>query len=412
MGHRKSLALIAAFVLSSIETSLFSEVTLGEGKLNVSLFSQQNFAVIDSTLNPGNIFEVEEGYYGNEKFCAGYALQGGCFSVRVNDFGSILADDNPDGRNCIGEIYGSLRIGGTFLDIGKKRINQSLSYFKSPINFVLDGYDQYELRFSEGKIMANLDAFTDYGFIGLSYIPRIKFSDDVERYASSSQKQQELARYDVTILDCAMGVAISKDDQWRLGAHVSRVFGSYTEAHFEGVLNEAKERYDFSVKDGIASYEKVKKWNQFEELIGITANLPFLTGIVEYYYNQAGYSKNEWKKTVDEYRAIVNADDENIMYFYNLGTSYRSLTVNRSFNGRHYLMLRLSNPTTDDYQVAVNTIINLQDSSGMVMPSISYSGWDNITVEALFSKSFGGRFSEFSLYGNSWNCGLSVELWL
>jgi hypothetical protein len=209
-----------------------------------------------------------------------------------------------------------------------------------------------------------------------------------------------------------MGIAVSKDDQWRLGTHFSRAFGGYTEMHFEGVFNEKKERYELSIQDGIASYERIVKKSRCEGLIGITENLPMLTGIVEYYYNQAGYSKGEWESRIADYRALENAADSDTFYYYNLGMAYRTLTLNRSFNGRHYLMIRLSNPTTDNYQVAVNTIINLQDYSGMVMPSISYSGWDNITVEAQFSKSFGRRFSEYSLYGESWNCGLSVEIWL
>ena len=412
MSNTKSLLLIIVTTLSIFGMPIFSEVRIGEETLSASIFSNQKFAVIDSPMNPENVFKLEDGYYGNEKFCVGYAFQGEAFSVRFNDFGSIQADDNPDGLNCIGELYGSLKVGWAFLDIGKKRINQSLSYFKSPINFVLDGYDQYELRFSEGRIMANLDAFTDYGFIGLSYIPKIDFNDDVERYASSSQNQQALLRYETTIFDSTMGIAVSKDDTWRLGTHFSRAFGGYTEMHFEGVFNEKKERYELSIQDGLESCERMSKENCCEGLIGITGNLPLLTGIVEYYYNQAGYSKSEWKSRIAEYRALETAADNDAAYLYNLGMAYRSLTLNRSFNGRHYLMIRLSNPTTDDYQVAVNTIINLQDFSGMVMPSLSYSGWDNITVEAQFSKSFGRRFSEYSLYGESWNCGLSVEIWL
>lgn len=412
MKNAKPLLLLIVSSRLIYGMPVFSEVKLGEGTFSASLFSNQKFAVIDSPVNPNNVFGAADGYYGTERFCVGYAQSGEPFSVRLNDFGSVHADDNPDGVNCVGELYGSLKVGWAFLDIGKKRINQSLSYFRSPINFVLDGYDQYELRFSEGRIMANLDAFTDYGFVGLSFIPRIDFSDSVERYASSSQKRQALLRYDATIRDCTMGIAVSRDDQWRLGAHFSRAFGGYTEMHCEGVYNEKKERCELSIRDGVSSCERVRKENCCEGIFGITENSPMLTAIVEYYYNQAGYSKREWESCIDDYRALENADESDALYFYNLGFAYRSLTVNRSFNGRHYLMIRLSNPTTDEYQLAINAIINLQDFSGRIMPSINYSGWDNITVEAQFAKSFGKRFSEYALYGESWSCGLSVEIWL
>jgi len=83
-----------------------------------------------------------------------------------------------------------------------------------------------------------------------------------------------------------------------------------------------------------------------------------------------------------------------------------------SQNCRHYAMLRVSNPTSDKYQLAVNSIMNLQDFSGMIIPSIGYEGWDNITLSGNITVAFGREYSEFRLYGNVWSCGLDLELWL
>ncbi|HHU36269.1 MAG TPA: hypothetical protein GXZ47_03475, partial [Treponema sp.] len=213
------IAFLAAIFTSLLISGAFSEVPLGKGSLSASFYSKQRLVETDSKLNPNNVFCVENGFYGTEAFTLGYAITGERVSLRFNDFGSIKANNNPDGSNCIGELYGSLRLGEVFLDIGKKRINQSLSYFKSPINFVLDNYEQYELNFSEGRIMANLDFFTNYGFIGVSYIPKIDFNSSIKRYASSSQVQQGLLRYDVTLGSFTMGFAVSKDDFWRIGTH-------------------------------------------------------------------------------------------------------------------------------------------------------------------------------------------------
>ena len=316
------------------------------------------------------------------------------------------------GKIASGELYGTIRIGGAFLDVGKKRINQSLSYFKSPINFVLDDYGEYELRYSEGRIMANLDAFTDYGFFGISYLPKVVFDSQVERYASSSQGQQGLLRYDVTVRDWAVGLAISRDSCWRVGMHASRSVGECAEIHVEGVFNEERERREISADGPLTEEKIVVVRNRLESLIGLTLNLSFLSGIVEYYYNQAGYDHREWDEVTDAYRGYAASDEENPLYLYNLGMSYRTLARNRDFNGRHYLMLRISNPSTENYEVAMNAVVNLQDRGVILMPSIGYSGWSNLSIEAKFAKLFGPTYSEFSLHGNDWSCGLSVELWL
>ncbi|HKL86724.1 MAG TPA: hypothetical protein VJ861_10375 [Treponemataceae bacterium] len=416
--YKKLLLCIAAlFTLECALMSLcvFSEIPLGKGTLNARFYSKQRLVENDSKLNPKNIFAADNGFYGTEFFTLGYSLKGERLSFHFNDFGYIKANRDPDFHNSIGELYGSLQFGAVFVDIGKKRIHQSLSYFKSPINFTVDTAgtkNHNETQFSEGKIMAHVDIFSNYGFLGISYIPKIDFSKSIEQYVSSSQVQQGLLRYDFTVHKYTMGIAVSKDDFWRLGTHVSTTLGDYVEVHFEGVFNEQKTRTALSVAGGLAFQNPEPAKNRYEALLGCTANLPWFSGIVEYYYNQAGLTGDEWRHQTDTYRNLQNTDLTSMLNLYNLGMAYQALSQNRDFNSRHYLMLRLSNPTTDDYQIALNTVVNLQDFSGVVMPSMSYSGWNHISLEAHCTKSFGSPYSEFSLYGETWSCGLSIELWL
>jgi hypothetical protein len=152
--------------------------------------------------------------------------------------------------------------------------------------------------------------------------------------------------------------------------------------------------------------------NRIESLLGVTFNVTAASGIVEYYYNQAGCNRDEWHEITESYRGYVVSDRANPLYLYNLGLLYKTLIQNQNFNGRHYLMMRISNPSTDNYEVAMNSVINLQDGSVMMMPSVGYSGWNNISVKGSFAKMFGSTYSEFGLYGENWSCGLSVELFL
>ena len=138
-----------------------------------------------------------------------------------------------------------------------------------------------------------------------------------------------------------------------------------------------------------------------------------MSGILEYYYNQAGYRYDEWEDVTGTFHDIRDSDQTSSMYLYNLGTAFQSMSLNQSFGyGRHYAMIRLSNPSTEKLQYAVNTLVNLQDWSGVVSPSIRYEGWEHIAAEASFSACFGSQYSEFMLYDDSWTCSLTMELWL
>ncbi|MCK9169344.1 MAG: hypothetical protein M0P01_02910 [Treponema sp.] len=402
-----------AAVLIFTAPVLFAEVCFGNHTFSARFYSDQYYENADSCLNPDNVFDVDEGFAGKERFTTGYHWAGKNLSVTMNDFMSLTPAEDPGFTNCFGELYGSVCLGNVFIDIGKKRINQSLSYFKSPINFVLSGYDQYDLQFSEGCIMANIEAFTDFGFIGFSFMPECGFNSDIERYVSSSQDRQLLLRYDLPTTNCTTGIAVYWNDNWRLGCHFSRTLGDYAEIHTEYVFNEKKNVSGFRLNDGIASNVSVTKKYCSEGLLGLTVNSAWLSGIGEYYYNQAGYSYDEWKDVTDTFHDIRDSDQTAAMYRYNLGTAFQSMASNRSFGcGRHYAMLRLSNPSTEKLQYSVNMIVNLQDGSGMVTPSIRYDGWEHIAAEASFSACFGNPYSEFMLYADSWQSCLTMEIWL
>ncbi|MBN2510159.1 MAG: hypothetical protein JXB03_07780 [Spirochaetales bacterium] len=391
MKNRVRLATALFVFLQAVILPLYAEMPVGRGTVSASMESIQRYISYSTPLNPGNIFGADEGYLSSFRYTFGYQTGGEHFSFTLNDYGSFSTDDISDGRNCLGELFGTIRLNEVFIDAGKKRINQSPSYFLSPINFVLDDYSEYELRYSEGRVMLNLEWFSPLGFIGFSYLPRLKVSGDIERYVTSPQEQQVLARYEVSGTAGTLGLAVSLDERWRVGAHVSRSLGQYAEAHVEMVWDED---------------EKMKN------VSGITVNLPQVTIITEYYYNQAGCSRSEWKREQDRFQQLVNTEPLEGMALYGLGTAFEGFVVNRGNTGRHYTMLRVSNPTADNWELSLAATMNLQDSGMLIMPAIGYSGWHNLVMAARFLRCVGTVWSEYALYGHEWSCELSLELWI
>lgn len=406
---------IALLARALIAPPAFGEIPLGGGRLSASVESGHDFVSTDSPLNPGNAFDVDEGYIDEARFTLGYALPGERLSFAFNDYGTLSLADGPDGMNRVGELFVTAKAGTAFLDVGKKRICQSMSYFRAPINFVLDGYSGYELRYSDGRAMINMEWFTDLGVFGLSYMPRIDSGGDLARYVSPSQDRQFLARYDATAGEYALGVAVSRDERWRIGAQASRSLGSHAEIHAELVFDERKERVelgnpvDAGYPPPIVSRD-IR--NAFEGVLGVAVNLSRVSVIAEYYGNQAGYGASRWDAVTDRYADLARANMSNPMNLYAAGLAMAAHCGNEGLNGRHYLMMRVSNPSTDDHEISIAALANLQDFGIIVMPTLGYSGLDNLTLKAYFTGYLGGRYTEYSLYGEDWSCGISVELWI
>lgn len=389
---------VFAFCVLSLPSHGFTEIAIADGTFYASVFSKQKFADYGSPLNPEFIFYESEPYTGSEEYTFGYRLEKEKFALTMNDFGSILAQKNAELKNSVSELVVSVPLPFGFIDLGKKRICQSSSYFKSPINFIVE--TQRDMRFSEGRWMVNLDLFTGIGFFGFSYLPDIRFSKTARDYFSDSQREQYLFRYAKSAFGIDTTFALARDNVWKAGAQAVSTIGEYVELHGEYAFHERKGNTE----------------NCSEGLAGMTLNLKSMTGIFEYYYNQDGYDPKEWNAFLSsskEARAFYDRNPDNPLALNSLGNAFQALNERGAFeNSQQYIMLRISNPTTDTYQAVLQTVCSLQDFSGIAVPSLSYEGWDNITLSGSVSIPFGKKYSEFKLYGEYWNCSLDLELWL
>lgn len=256
------------------------------------------------------------------------------------------------------------------------------------------------MRFSEGRWMANLDLFTGIGFFGFSYLPDVQFSKKTKDYFSDSQKEQYLFRYAKSVFGIDTAIAVARDNAWKAGVQAVTTIGEYVELHGEYAFHEKKGNTE----------------NCSEALEGMTVNLKSITGILEYYYNQDGYDPKEWDaflSSSEDAWEFYDSNPDNPLALNSLGSAFQTMTDRATFGiSRQYIMMRLSNPTTDNYQLAVHTVCRVQDFSGIVVPSLSYEGWNNISLSGSFKIPFGKKFSEFKLCGEYWSCSLDLELWL
>ncbi len=415
--NRTERALLIAFLSLLARAALAPratcEVPFAGGKLSASVESIHRYAARESALNPGNVHGIDEGYADQARYALGYAVTTDRYSFTFNDYGNVSFSGGLSGCNRVGEIYTTVKLGTVFVDLGKKRVCQSQNYFKSPINFALEDYSDFDLRYSNGRAMANLEWFSDFGVVALSFIPEIDFKGNLARYLSPPQRRQWYARYDVTVGDYAIGLAASFDYRWRTGAQVSRSVGRYAEAHAELVFDEKRERVELVESANPSVPPEIRAGsvrNRLEAVIGLTVNLPRVSVIAEYYGTGAGYSAREWEAIADRYREIARADMSEPVNLYAAGLAMSAHALNAGINGRNYLMIRVSNPSTDEYELSLTALANLQDSGVILMPAVGYSGWDNLSVKASFMKRFGGPYAEYSLYGTDWECALSMEL--
>lgn len=110
--------------------------------------------------------------------------------------GSIEGETNACFSNKISIIKAGFEAGDFLIDIGKKKILNSVMYLKTPLDFLYTLPQEFSVydkedgeKYIEGKFMLGVDYLSDFGRFGISYIPAIDFTNDWARYFSSSQKE-------------------------------------------------------------------------------------------------------------------------------------------------------------------------------------------------------------------------------
>ncbi len=423
-------------ILLAIAVPLFCSDTNDSGvTYSAQIFNDENFNSFKSALNPDNILSINSGLSGEVKYYLEFDWKRDLFSFKAQDIGFLEEATNSPLTNRLSEVYLSYQFMSSFIDIGKKKITQSVSFLKSPIDFIINNPNDitknktYNLQFSEGEYMANIDLFSDFGVLGACYMPEIDFTNNGIEYFSMPQKQQEELRYSIHYSGIDTGLAVSHDNIWQAGANISVTIGDYIEAHAEGAYIENKTRSNLltnqimtgwnpllmkGIYNGLLTNNDVKISNVMELIVGGSFNTETFTVLAEYYFNQSGYNYDEWnqmRKTMKDYRNNYNDNPNGLFNSANLGILMDLMQNNESLNlCQHYGFVRISNPPSEQLVLSATTVMNLQDLSGLEIFSADYTGWNYAELSGGLTLGFGDDYSEFRLFGQDWSINIELKL--
>jgi hypothetical protein len=288
----------------------------------------------------------------------------------------------------------------------------------------------YNMKFAEGKYMANIDWYSDFGVFGLCYIPELDFIYPVSVYFSSQEVGQEEFRYSVNISGLDAGLAVSYDTNslWREGVNFSATVGDSVEIHGEGALIENKTRLLLQTNQVITGFDQLRMKpvysgfltnvdetinNIAELIIGGSYNSDLFSIMIEYYYNQSGYDFEQWNGIRSAFKGFRDDYDESpgsASSIAGIGEGM-SFMENSDYLGicRHYAFIRFSSPANEKLSLSWITLLNLQDLSGMAIFTAGYT-WEHLTLTGEFTFNFGDDYSEFRLLGQSWTASLEAEI--
>lgn len=270
------------------------------------------------------------------------------------------------------------------LSIGKINIVDGVGLSYNPSDFlndrvtrnnenVLKRADEEKLS-REGSYITRAEIFTKYINMNFMYSPRFENTKVVEdRY---------LVKFSKSLDATDVAVNYMHGDYDGVGCNISRAVGDALEIHTEvGVRNDSQQK---GIRE-VAPYQ-YKNYLLHDKndvltrlLIGGQYTFTNKTNVIlEYIFNQEGYSQDEWDKI---YSLAKNNGD----MIYNPPTGYPSglfkdnlnFISNTIYDSRylrqHYAFLRITNPEiSKKIEATVDTLINLEDRSLVAMPSIDW----------------------------------------
>ncbi len=317
-------------------------------------------------------------------------------------------------KNLVDNAYIDLKTGGTsFLTIGKENLQEGVGLSYNPTNFLAEGKDvDYSQREEERKKDVEGNYLLRFESIGenltLSFLVAPKIGS-----LQPEPMRQQLRLYSL-MGDVDVALSYFYAEQEKLGLNISGIVGNNTELHTEIGLTKGSKRgflrkkeevgppnsgvYKYEIYD-IADEEKIfaqaiagghYTWDNKTNLI------------IEYLFNQDGYSKSEWHEFIE---LVKNAssnfkkppvDFEAGIFKENLRLA-NSLMTYRTLR-RNYLFFRLSNPELFDcYDSQLTVLLNVDDHSCVVMPSIDCKKFQNMVFRLGVNWFSGNSQSEFGL---------------
>ena len=196
----------------------------------------------------------------------------------------------------------------------------------------------------------------------------------------------------------------------RYGLDFSGNLASNFEIH--GELAYVPSRKSVILQDDGSSL--IRKTEAFSYLVGLRyLSENDITGIIEYYHNDAGYTEEEmvhFFQLVEDGENRFLASGSDVLLKRAIDMSQQG--YGKPQPGRNYLYARFVRKEPFDilyFSPGLTTIVNLDDNSYSISPEIVYTGFTNWELRLRFSYLNGGTFTEYGEKMNSNKLELRVR---
>ena len=310
------------------------------------------------------------------------------------------------------ELYGSLNFSPRLsMSIGKRRFNWGKGYAFNPVGYVNAEKDPENPDLTlAGKTSVYISynrSFTS-NFLQNFSVGAILLPSEAEinqKFVSADKIGAALKLYFlVKNIDIDFMTAFKKDEPQRVGLDFSTNLRENLEIHAE--FSYAHDEAKYFIVDDLISQQKM---DGSSYLLGLRyLNRINTTLIAEYYHNNNGLSKNEFKSYLNYLHNSIESNFPEMINSakLNMSTIFRSKTLMQD-----YLYVKLSQPEPFSWlytSISMFTIFNLTDNSFLVSPQLSYKPFTNFEVLLWPFLFFGGNDTE---YGSK-QFEKKIEIWM
>ncbi len=310
------------------------------------------------------------------------------------------------------ELYGSLNLSPRWsMSIGKRRFNWGKGYAFNPVGYVNAEKDpenpdlalagKISVYFSYNRSFpSNLLQNFSVGAILLP--PEAEIN---EKFASAEKIGAALKLYFLLKnIDIDLMTFIKKDEPQRFGLDFSTNLRENLEIHAE--FSYARDEVKCAVINRSVFKQKMDGGSY---LLGLRYLNRFNTTLIaEYYHNNSGLSKNEFKSYLSYLQTSLESNNFEMIDAakQNMSTIFRSKTLMQD-----YLYVKVIQPEFFSLlytSISIFTIYNLADNSFLVSPQLSYKPFTNFEAIIWPFLFFGGDDTEYGCK----QIERKVEIWM
>jgi len=349
----------------------------------------------NSVLNPGNILLLEENLKNTFEPTLELKLYfSDYFSFQLNDAFSIESEESKTTKltNNIREMYFTVTpIDWLFIDAGRKVIRKGVSFFKNPVDFIKNKGDiemskskSEQTKLLTGSELINTEIFLKGITINIIYSPKLEVTEQsVEQFETILSFQFNTLNFDFFIY---------YSEIYKYGLNFSMILTDYLEFHFEASLIEKQDKWFFTKQYNSFLTETIETIKYPVNLIS-GFHFSFENGAAlycEYYYNQTGYSKEQWNRIINE---LESQNNTNTLFI-------NSLIEKKGYTElqKHYAMMRIEK---DEIIKKINgsftTVFEFYYAGAILIPSITYNIIEDMDINFYSTIFIGTSKSEFSI---------------